>query len=247
MISVFPYHALKLIKKRPMRILVIEDDVDIRETLRINLEAECFAVDTAADGEHGSYLARTNEYDVVLLDYMLPKMDGRAVCQAIRASNKQPYLIMLSVKTDTPLKVDLLNMGADDYLPKPFSFEELLARIRAVLRRPRQVQSDTLTHGDVALETRSQIVRRAGKEVYLTRKEYMLLEYLLRNKGAVVTRSMLAEHVWDSSLDMFSNTIESHVLNLRKKLEGKRKGSLIQTVPGRGYRMNSPVAVEQVN
>jgi DNA-binding response OmpR family regulator len=225
-----------------MRMLVIEDDADIRETLRSNLEAECFAVDTAEDGEQGIYLAKTNEYDVVVLDCMLPKADGRSVCQAIRTSRKGPYIIMLSVKTETPFKVDLLNLGADDYLSKPFSFEELLARIRALLRRPKLIQSETMSVGEVVLETRSQTVWRAGKEVYLTRKEYMLFEYLLRNKGGVVTRSMLAEHVWDSNLDTFSNTIESHILNLRKKLDGKRKESIIQTITGRGYRIGSQLA-----
>lgn len=229
-----------------MRVLVIEDDPDVRATLRGGLEAECFAVDTADDGEHGSYLARTNDYDVILLDYMLPKQDGRAVCADIRKSTKQPYIVMLSVKAETPEKTDLLNLGADDYLAKPFSFEELLARLRAMLRRPRVLQPEIFSHDDVTLDARSHIVLRRGKEVNLTRKEYMVLEYLLRNKGSVVSRSMLGEHVWDSNLNVFSNTIESHILSLRKKLDGNRKPGIIHTIQGRGYRIGgytTPVTI----
>lgn len=227
-----------------MRVLVIDDDRDVRDSLRAGLEAECFAVDTAEDGERGSYLARTSDYDVVLLDYLLPKMNGQAVCQAIRTSGKHPYIIMLSVKSETPLRIDLLNEGADDYLPKPFSFAELLARIRAIMRRPRVVQSEVLRHGDITLDTRAHVVTKAGKEVHLTRKEYMLLEYLMRNKGQVVTRGMLGEHVWDTNFNAFSNTIESHILTLRKKLDTNR--NLIHTIPGRGYRIGSFVTEQPV-
>jgi DNA-binding response OmpR family regulator len=229
-----------------MRILVIEDDPDVSATLRLGLEAECFAVDTASDGEQGSYLARTNDYDMVLLDYVLPKQDGKAVCADIRKSSKNPYIMMLSVKAEPKEKANILNIGADDYLTKPFSFEELIARIRAIMRRPRAVESEILSQGDIVLDTRSHTVLRDGQEVNLTRKEYMVLEYLMRHKGTVVSRSMLGEHVWDSTLNAFSNTIESHILSLRKKLDGNRKPGLIHTIQGRGYRIGNYTAPAKI-
>jgi len=220
-----------------MRILVIEDDVNLRETLRASLEAQCFAVDVAEDAEKGSYLARTNEYDTILLDFMLPKGNGLEVCREIRKAGKSSYVIMLSVQSEIGTKVDVLNAGADDYLTKPYSFEELLARIRAVHRRPKALAAEVLIYEDLQLDTRSYTVLRHGKEIYLTRKEFMLLEYLLRNIGNVVSRAMLGEHVWDSGLDAFSNTIESHILTLRRKIDKKGKLSMIRTVPGRGYKI----------
>ncbi len=220
-----------------MRILVVEDDPLLAEVLRARLEAECFAVDVAETGEKGSFLARTTEYDVVLLDYMLPGKDGRIVCEEIRASTHTPYILMLTVKSEIETKVELLNCGADDFLTKPYSFEELIARIRAILRRPKRVESNVLTYKHISLDPQKQVVLREGKEIYLTRKEFMLLEYLLRQMGNVVSRAALGEHVWDSDLDVFSNTIESHMLNLRKKIDRKGSKSLIQTLPGRGYKI----------
>ncbi len=224
-----------------MRILLIEDDIDLRETLRSQLEAECFAVDTAEDAEQGSFLGRTNEYDVILLDNMLPKGSGRQVCEEIRKSGKSTHIIMLSVQADTSTKVDLLNLGADDYLGKPYSFQELLARIRAVLRHNPTLEPDVLSYEDLRLDVQSNMVRRGQREIYLTRKEFMLLECLLRRQGTIVTRAMLSENVWDSSLDSFSNTIESHILSLRRKIEQKNRSRLILTVPGRGYRIGAPI------
>lgn len=220
-----------------MRILVIEDDANLRETLKSSLEAQCYAVDVAEDAEKGSYLARTNEYDTILLDYVLPKGNGLDVCKEIRKAGKSSYVIMLTVQSEIGPKVDVLNAGADDYLTKPYSFEELLARIRAVHRRPKPLVAEVLVHEDLELDTRSYTVTRNDKEIYLTRKEFMLLEYLLRNKGNVVSRAMLSEHVWDSSLDAFSNTIESHILTLRRKIDKKNRPSMIRTVPGRGYKI----------
>lgn len=222
-----------------MRILIVEDESSLRETLQATLEAELFAVDVAEDAEKGSFLARTNDYDLILLDYFLPKGNGRMICDEIRKSGKAAYIILLTVKTDIETKVELLNHGADDYVVKPFLFEELLARIRAISRRPRMMTSEILCHHDLRLDIRNCKLLRGQKEIYLTRKEFMLLEHLLRHKGMVVSRSMLIEHVWDSHLDPFSNTIESHVLSLRRKIDRKNRPSMIQTVPGRGYRMYS--------
>jgi DNA-binding response OmpR family regulator len=222
-----------------MKILVVEDEPTLRETLKANLENQCFAVDVAEDAEKGSYLGRTNDYDVILLDYLMPKGTGKIVCEEVRKAGKSAYIIMLTVKPDTEAKIDALNSGADDYLVKPYSFDELLARIRAMLRRPKVVTADILTYEDLSLNTRSFTVTRGTKEIYLTRKEFMLLEYLLRNQGAVASRGMLIEHVWDSNLDAFSNTIESHILSLRRKLDRRNRPSLIQTVPGRGYKIGT--------
>lgn len=220
-----------------MRALIVDDEEAVREILAENLRAQCFAVDTAADGTEGSYLARTNSYDIIILDNMLPEKSGVTVCQEIRRVGRSVPILMLSVLNDTWRKVDLLNSGADDYLAKPYSTDELLARIRALMRRPRDIEGDTLTVDDLVLDTRRQVVRRADKGVYLTRKEFMLLEYLMRNMGTVLTRGMIMEHVWDMTNDPFSNTIESHILSLRKKLDSVPERKLIHTVPGRGYKL----------
>lgn len=216
---------------------MIEDEEKISHFLRDSFEAEYFAVDIAEDGERGSFFARTNDYDIVVLDNMLPKKDGLQVCQEIRTAGKTMPILVVSVKTDAMDKVDLLNAGADDYLAKPFVLEELLARVRALMRRPSSIESDILSVEDVELDTKNGTVTRNGKEVNLTRKEFMLLQYLMRNEGIVLSRGMILEHVWDMSVDIFSNTIESHILSLRKKLEDMGKDRLIQTVSGRGYRI----------
>lgn len=221
-----------------MRILIIEDEQKIIDFLKPSLEAECFIVDAALDGEQGSFLARTNEYDIIILDLMLPKKDGIEVCKEIRAKEKTVPIIVLSVKSETASKVELLNAGADDYLIKPFSLEELLARMRALLRRPKQIESEVLQIDDLFLDTKKHQVKRGGKEVYLTRKEFILLEYLMKNQGIVLSRGMIMEHVWDMNADPFSNTIESHILSLRRKVDNvKEEKKLIHTVPGRGYKI----------
>lgn len=222
-----------------MRILLIEDDQQIRESLQKSLITECFNVDTAIDGDQGSYLARTNDYDLILLDNMLPKKTGLEVCAEIRARGKNMPIIMLTVQSEVPTKVALLNAGADDYVTKPFSFEELSARIRAVLRRPAAALEETLTVGDLVINFNTHLVTRAGREIYLTKKEYELLVYLARNKGKSVSRGMILEHVWDINADPFSNTLETHMLNLRRKVDLKFPAKLIHTIAGRGYKLDT--------
>ncbi len=222
-----------------MRALVIDDEETIRAMLADNLRAQCFAVDTAADGMEGSYLARTNSYDIIILDNMLPQKSGITVCQEIRRTGHTTPIIVLSVLSDTWRKIDFLNSGADDYLLKPFSFEELLARIRALMRRPAEMEGDVLSIDDLTINTKQQRVMRDGKGIYLTRKEFMLLAYLMRNQGSVLSRAMIMEHVWDMTNDPFSNTIESHILSLRKKLDTVPERKLIHTVPGRGYKIDT--------
>ncbi|OGF22788.1 DNA-binding response regulator [Candidatus Falkowbacteria bacterium RBG_13_39_14] len=219
-----------------MRVLLIEDDKTIVKFLKSNLEAECFTVDAVEDGARGSFLALTNEYDLIILDYVLPKMDGRKICSAIRGDGRDVPIIVLTVKTELETKVDALNLGADDYITKPFSFDELLARIRAVMRRPKKIEGEILQLGDLSLDIRSHKAKCCSKDIYLTRKEFAFLEYFMRNRGIVVSRGMIMEHVWDMNADPFSNTIESHVLNLRKKLESGCSRRFIHTVPGRGYK-----------
>ena len=220
-----------------MRILVVDDEQEICTLLRLALSQHSFSVDIAQDGDKASSLARTNDYDAIILDNILPKKMGLQVCREIRAAGKTVPILVLSGILQAGTKVSLLDAGADDYMSKPFSIDELLARIRALLRRPKQIAEDILVFADLILNMKAHTVFRAKKEIHLTPKEFMLLEYLLRNKGAALTRSMILEHVWNMDTDPFSNTIESHILSLRNKLDGNGKTSLIQTVPGVGYKI----------
>jgi len=220
-----------------MKILVVEDEKEIRNFLRRSLEAECFVVDAAEDGERGSFMARTNDYDVVVLDNIMPKKNGLKVCEEIRADGKNTPILVLSVKSEVTSKVDLLNAGADDYLTKPFSLDELMARVKALLRRPKQLKQEILTMDNLMLDVNKHTVTRGKKEIYLTRKEFTLLKYFLMNPGTPLSRSMIMEHVWDMSADPFSNTIEAHVASLRRKIDDRGEIRLIHTLPGRGYKM----------
>ncbi len=221
-----------------MRILLVEDEKEITDFLKPCLEAENFIIDTAKDGEKGSFLARTNDYDLIILDIGLPKKNGSQVCREIREENKNVPIIVLTVKSEIDNKLNLFNRGADDYVTKPFSFEELLARIRAVLKRPHQTEDEILAIDDLILDTRRHLVKRGAKEIYLTRKEFILLEYMIKNQGMVLSRGMIMEHAWDINADPFSNTIESHILKLRRKIDNKKnKRKLIHTIPGRGYKI----------
>ena len=225
-----------------MRLLIIEDDADTSEYIAQRLKENCYAVDTARDGSAGLQMAKTSDYDMVLLDYSLPKKDGLTVCREIRNQDhpqrKNVPIIMISVTAEVESKVSALESGIDDYLTKPFFFDELMARINAVMRRPKAMTSHLFELDDLTLDTSTQKVSRGRKSIYLTRKEFALLEYLMRNKGSVVSRGAITEHVWDMNIDPVSNTIEMHILNLRKKLELPRKKKLIHSVPGRGYKID---------
>ncbi len=221
-----------------MRILIIDDDVSVTNTLNETLKSEGFVLDTADDGERGLYLAKSNEYDIIILDNCLPKKDGIEVCVGIRASGNTTPIIILSVLSSSEQKTVLINAGADDYITKPYSHQELLARIRALLRRPQIIEEEIITLDDLTLDTKRHIAQRGKKEIKLTRKEFGLLEYLLRNTGITLTRGVLMEHVWDMNADPFSNTIESHISSLRRKIESKNKIKLIHTVPGYGYKID---------
>lgn len=222
-----------------MRILVVEDEPKLSRFLKEALEAEYFAVDVANDGEQGAHYGVINDYDLVLLDNRLPKKEGIEVCRELRSEDRTMPILVMSVKSDTVSKVDLLNAGADDYLAKPFALEELLARVRALMRRPQVIEAEIMTIADLTLDSKACTVKRGKKDLYLTRKEFMLLQYLMRNEGTVLSRGMILEHVWDMSADIFSNTIESHILSLRKKLGENDKNRLIHTIPGRGYKFEA--------
>ena len=218
--------------------MLIEDNMSIRNVLRLGLEGEGFAIDEAEDGEKGSYLARTNLYDLILLDNVLPKKMARQVCTEIREQNIHTPILLLSAKADTLSKVELLNSGADDYLTKPFSFEELKARIKTLLRRPHKIEDTVIKVDNLILNKNTHEVTRGNKRINTTRKEFSILELLMSNLGKIVTRSEMIEHVWDINADPCSNTLEAHVLNVRKKI-GDSKKQLIRNIPGRGYKMVS--------
>lgn len=218
-----------------MRLLVIEDNSDIRGTLVTALRHEGFAVDEAADGERGLFLAQTNTYDLVLLDNLLPKKNGREICLQLRADQRPAPILILSVRSDPAEKAELLDAGADDYLAKPYSHRELLSRIRALLRRPAALLPDILALGDLRFDISRAELRRGNKLIHLTPKETAVLELLLRHKEHVVSRGMIMEAGWDIEGDLFSKTIETHILNLRRKIDPKG-GSHIVSVTGRGYK-----------
>ncbi len=220
-----------------MNILVVEDDKETLEFLEDSLKAEGFVVDSAEDGNDGSYKARVNLYDIVILDIGLPRKDGRQIAAELRADGKYMPILMLSVKGDVETKAELLGIGADDYMVKPFSFTELLARIRALLRRQKRIESEVLRIDDLVIDIRKREVRRGGREIRLCPKEFFLLEYLARNKGNALSRTEILEHVWDMNADLFTNTVETHVAGLRKKLRWKNKKELIHTISGTGYKM----------
>jgi two-component system copper resistance phosphate regulon response regulator CusR len=222
-----------------MRILVVEDEKEIRGFVRKTLEAECYAVDTAGNGKDGLEMAQSGHYDLIVLDNIMPKMNGKDMCQALRRDGKEVPILMLSVKTESTTKVDLLNAGVDDYLTKPFSVDELLARIKALLRRPKHLEKEIYELNDLSVDATRHLVKRGGKEAHLTRQEVTLLVYLPKNKGIMLSRSMLMEHVWDMSADPFSNTIEAHIKSLRKKIDTPGKTKLIHTLPGRGYKIDT--------
>lgn len=218
-----------------MRILLVEDEKKIASFIERGLKEHHYTVDVAYDGEEGLYLAEINPYDLILLDIMLPKKDGVAICRELREQKINSPILMLTARDAVKDKVSGLNAGADDYLTKPFSFSELLARIRALLRRERQEKVDTIKIGDLELNMLNHQVTRGKKEISLTSKEYGLLEYLMLNANQIVTRTMISEHVWKESFNSFTNVIDVHIRYLRNKIEKNSGKKFIHTVRGTGY------------
>jgi heavy metal response regulator len=218
-----------------MRILLVEDDERIANFVSKGLRENSYAVDVARHGEEGLYLASINAYDAIILDVMLPIKDGFAVCRELRKENIKTPILMLTALDAIDDKISGLDFGADDYLTKPFEFRELLARLRALLRRSGEVRPPKIVVGDLEIDTVSQKVRRGGREITLTTKEYALLEYLAREKGKVLGRAAIAEHVWDENFDVFSNLIEVYIRRLRAKMDEGFGAQLIHTRRGAGY------------
>ncbi len=220
-----------------MRLLIIDDDKELVNALVLALKPFNLAIDVAHDGEHGSRLALSNNYRLIILDYVLPQLNGKEVIKKIRQAEIDTPIIMLTVRTELNDKVDLLNLGADDYLTKPFALSELLARLKAILRRPYNLKENILRIADLEMDPDKFLVTRKDKRLNLSAKEFYLLEYFLENKGRVLSRQEIMDHVWDENSDPFSNTIEVHIMNLRKKIEHNGK-KLIFTLSGRGYKLD---------
>ncbi|MBI5057438.1 MAG: response regulator transcription factor [Nitrospirae bacterium] len=218
-----------------MRILVVEDEKKIADFIKRGLKEEGYSVDIASDGEEGHFRATTEKYDMVILDLMLPKIDGISLCRKLREEKILTPILILTARDTVKDKVQGLDSGADDYLTKPFAFEELLARIRALLRKRDSYETTKLQTGDLVLDLLNHKVTRSGEEIELTVKEYALLEYLMRNAGTVVTRTMISEHVWDVNFDTYTNVIDVYINYLRNKIDKGHKNKLIQTLRGRGY------------
>ena len=224
-----------------MRVLLVEDEPNAARVLAKGLREQAYAVDTAADGETALFQIGTTDYDAVILDVMLPARNGFEVCRTVRAGGSSVPILMLTARDTVDSRIAGLDCGADDYLVKPFDFGELLARLRALIRRGRQpLLAEKLTAGPLILETRSRRVRVRGSDVALTAKEYAFLEYLVRHAGDVVTRSEIAEHVWDEHYDPFSNVVDVYVQRLRRKLDQPGLQSLIRTRRGEGYQLAVP-------
>ena len=222
-----------------MRILLVEDDPGVRRFVVKGLREQAYAVDTAATGEEALYQAEINEYDLVILDIMIPGPDGFEVCRRLRSSGRGMPILMLTARDAVEDRVSGLDRGADDYLTKPFEFRELLARLRALLRRSTELHPPRLSVGELVLDTAAQNATRGGEAIALTHKEYALLEYLVRNAGRVVSRAEIAEHVWDESFDPFSNLIEVYINRLRRKIDPDGHSGLLQTRRGAGYILKS--------
>lgn len=218
--------------------LIVEDERKLAQALREGLEQEGFAVDAVFNGAEGLNYALNDEYDIIILDVMLPDMNGYDICQELRQAEDRTPVLMLTARDQDSDIVKGLKIGADDYLVKPFSFEVLLARIRALLRRPRRVIADVLKAADLSLNTQTKQVIRAKKEIHLSAKEYSLLEYMLRNKGRVLSKDEIIKHVWDFDNDILPNTVEVFVSYLRSKIDQPFKGSeVIKTIRGFGYKI----------
>jgi two-component system copper resistance phosphate regulon response regulator CusR len=223
-----------------VRILVAEDDRPVASFLKKGLEAEHYAVDVVPDGEEALYMAEAYDYDLLLLDLVLPKMDGLQVLHQIRTRKKNLPVLVLTGRTRVEDRVKGLDLGADDYMVKPFAFRELIARVRALLRRGNAPVDFTLRVEDLEMNLVERTVRRGDRKIELTPKEFALLEYLMRNQGRAVSRPMIIEHVWNFSFDTMTNVVDVYINYLRKKIDEGAEQKLIHTVRGVGYRMGSP-------
>lgn len=220
-----------------MRILLVEDEPDVARMLAKGLRKQAYAVDVEMDGETAIFQAQINDYDLIILDVMLPRKNGFEICSELRDAGSPVPILMLTARDDVKDRIAGLDSGADDYLIKPFDFHELLARVRALLRRGLILQPETIEVADLKIDTRSHQVRRASQTIELTAKEYALLEYLARRADHVVSRAEIANHVWDENFDPFSNLIEVYIQRLRRKIDDGHELKLLRTLRGEGYRL----------
>ena len=221
-----------------MRLLIVEDEVKIANSLKKGFEQEAYAVDVANTGIDGYDLASSEEYDVLVLDRLLPGLDGIELCKKLRAKNIYTPVLMLTARGELDERIEGLNAGADDYLPKPFAFTELLARVRALSRRPKSSVGSKLTVGDLTLDTVTFEVKREDKNITLSNKEFSLLEYLMRHKGSIIKKERIMNHVWSYESDVLPNSVEVYITHLRNKVDKPFKGKpLIHTVRGFGYKI----------
>jgi len=220
-----------------MRILLVEDEKKIAYSVERGLKEQRYVVDVAYDGEQGSFLSDINPYDLIILDILLPKVDGLTLCREIRKKKSEAPILMLTAKDAVKDKVLCLESGADDYLTKPFAFEEFLARVAVLLRRKKKDKWPHLKVCDLELDQLKHMVKRSGKEIPLSAKEYILLEYLMQNANQVVTRTMISEHVWNEDFDSFTNVVDVHISHLRNKIDKDFKKPLIQSIRGSGYSL----------
>lgn len=222
-----------------MRILLVEDEPSAARMLAKGLREQSYAVDVAADGESALYQASINDYDLVVLDVMLPFKDGFEVCRELRGAGSTIPILMVTARESIHDRIEGLDTGADDYLTKPFDLHELFARVRALLRRGKALYPQVLEIADLKIDTRAHCVRRCDAHISLTAKEYALIEYLARRSGEVVTRAEISEHVWDRNFDAFSNLIEVYIQRLRKKIDDGHDQRLIRTLRGEGYMLTA--------
>ena len=220
-----------------MRILVVEDDRRLAGVIKRGLVEEGYSIDSVYDGEEAQYMAETTPYDLIILDIMLPKKDGILVCQELRAKQVSMPILMLTAKDSIEDRVTGLDSGADDYLTKPFAFSELLARVRALMRRDMLFKTPKLQVGDLVMDTLTREVRKGQRKIELTAKEYSILEYFMRHPNMVVTRTMLEEGAWNYDFDSLSNIVDVYIRRLRSKIDDEGEDSLIQTLRGAGYRL----------
>lgn len=221
-----------------MKILLIEDDKNMLSFLKNNLKHSGFSINASLTGQNGLNLALNVNHDLIILDLNLPDISGFEICQKIRQAKLMMPILILSGEDKTSSKTLLLDSGADDYLTKPFCFTELIARINALLRRPANISENIIKINDLEVDIKKQKVKRNGQEISLTRTEYLILELLISKKGSIISRGEIMEKVWDEEADIFSKAIETHILNIRNKIDKNKKIKIISTITGRGYKIS---------
>lgn len=229
-----------------MKFLIVEDDLNTATILKDSLTAHSHTVEISSDGADGLFMAKSYDYDAILLDNSLPKKDGLSICREIRSSGKSVPILFMSVDDETDTKLQAFKNGADDYMTKPFALEEMRARIEAVTRRTSTVKNPTMTVHDLSVDLDNHTVSRAGRVIRLTRKEFHMTEYFMRHVGKILSRAQLMEHIWTADGNPFSNTVEAHISNLRNKLNAGRKPNMIANVPGQGYVLDTPLKLAKM-